>query len=68
MDYTFAGMLANAAIAERVSEITGLSTIPSNLSIKLSGDFGESLFTDVVRRIAERPPILGGGCQFGFRD
>jgi ATP-dependent Lhr-like helicase len=57
--WTFAGMLANAAIAERVSEITGLSTVPSNLSIKLSGDFGENLFTDVVRRVAERPPILG---------
>ena len=48
---------------ERVSEITGLSTIPSNLSIKLSGDFGEDKFTDIVRRIGESPPILGAAAR-----
>jgi ATP-dependent helicase Lhr and Lhr-like helicase len=63
MWWTFAGMLANAAIAERISETTGVSTIPSNLSVKLSGDFGEDKFTDIVRRIGESPPILGAATR-----
>jgi len=63
MWWTFAGMLANAAVAERLSEITGLSTIPSNLNIKLSGDFGDEKFADILRRIGESPPILGAATR-----
>lgn len=49
--WTFGGLYANAAIASKLKEGRGYSTVPNNLAIKVTGEPSDAAFIDAVHAI-----------------